>query len=160
MAEQHQEKQEQTKKQTTKLRAKTTATQTPKKFRPWLKPGDACFVIDNNRILFHRDGTKKDLRLKNLSKTQSLLVMLQNGTLQSCEVKTHFCSEKTKPIQVVSRANQTLNDSIRRAGFTCLPEYDVEFIRYEQRFDHYEKALPIYASKAEFDCAQEQDGEA
>jgi hypothetical protein len=143
----------QAKKKVAKPRTTGTVAQGSKKFHPWSKPGDACFIIDGARTLFHHDDVEKDLCLKSHSQTSDLLVMLQGGTLQSHDVKTKLCSEKTKPSQIVGRANQKLNDCIRKVGFTSLPDQNIEFIHYEARFDHYQRTLPIYASKDEFDQA-------
>ncbi len=132
----------------------TKANKAEKKFKPWNNPGDACFILDGNRILFHYNEMLKDLSLISHGKTQNLLVMLYGRTLQSCDVKSKLCSPGTKPIQLVIRANQQLNDKIRKLGFTGLPEYDIEFIRYNSRFDHYESALPIHACRADFDDAE------
>jgi hypothetical protein len=131
-------------------RRKVKAKKSERKFKPWKSPGDACFILDGNRILFHYNENPKDLSLKSHGKAQNLLVMLCGGVLQSCDVKSKLCSPRTKPIQLVTRANQQLNDKIRKLGFTGLPEYDIEFIRYNSRFDHYESALPIHACRDDF----------
>lgn len=133
---------------------KSATNRAERKYQPWRDPGDACFIIEGDRILFHHDDEIRDLRLKSHSSTPDLVVALQGRTLQSADIKSRFCKGKTKPIQVVSRANERLNASIRKVGFTCLPEYDVEFIRYVRKFDHYASVLPIHASKDEFDHAQ------
>ncbi len=125
-----------------------------KKFQHWRNPGDACFIIEGNRVMFHHDGNLRDLSLKSHGKAQNLLVMLCGGILQSHDVKTKLCTSGTKPIQLVSRVNKQLNDKIRKLGFKCLPEYDVEFIHHEPRFGHYESVLKIFASRADFDRSE------
>lgn len=134
--------------------AKSEAGET--KYCEWTNPGDACFIIEDNRILFHNHQVMKDLRLKNYSRVQNLLVELSSGNLQSCDIKNHFCTPRTKPSRIVSRANKLLNEKIRRVGFTGLPDNDVAFIQYDRRFDHYKLCLPVYSSKAEFEGSQSQ----
>ncbi len=122
-------------------------TQTKKKeaerqFKPWPNVGDACFIIDEQRIFFYYDGKKKDLCLKNDSHTQNLLVCLNGGTLREDEIKTNLCTKKTKPSKIVARANKLLNEKIAQKGFV-LPLKDILFVEYDKRFRHYKLTLPM-----------------
>jgi len=124
-----------------------------KKFHAWQNPGDACIIIDDHKILFHHGDKTKNLRLKSHTQTSDLLVMLQGGSLQSSDIKKDLCKGTTKPSQLVYRANRKLNDCIKKVGFKCLPDQDVEFVRYDKEFNHYTSFLPIHLSLEKFEFA-------
>jgi len=121
-----------------------------KRFEHWKAPGDACFLIEDNRIKFHYNGEIKDLRLKSESNTHKLLGWLQCGPSASQIINEKFCSKGTRPSDLVAYANKLLNDKIRAFGIVGVPE-NIEFIRYIKLRNEYESSLTIYPSRDEFD---------
>ncbi len=135
---------------------KTKTPKTEKKFQLWKNPGDACFIIDDNRIKFHYKDEIKDLHLKNDSHTHRLMFLLQGGSLQSDDIKKELLTnaKKTRPYDVVRNANKVLNEKIAKAGFVGIPS-NVEFIKYDKKFDSYSLFLKIH-TKEDFDTLQIQ----
>lgn len=136
----------------TKTKKKKVKTKEPeKRFKPLADAGDIRFVIDGQRVMFY-DGRNdpRDLRLKNDSQTQNLLIHLTSGSMQPNEVKQAISPDtQNTAAKIVDYANTILNKKIRKVGFTCLPDYDVEFIERD-KFGSYVKTLPI-VSKEDFE---------
>lgn len=130
-------------------RKKTSRAENPKKYRPWASCGDACFIIEDNRIKFHYNNDIKDLRLKSESRTHKMLFLLKTGSLQSNEIKDKLCSAKTKPSKIVAYANKTLNEKIAMVGFVNVPKA-VQYIKYDKVYSSYHSALKIWL-KEDFD---------
>lgn len=120
-----------------------------KKFKTWKNSGDACFIIEDNRIKFHYEDEIKDLKLRNESRPHELLFMLSSGSVSGKEIKKKLCTEKTKPYNVVRDSNQMLNNKIAKLGFEDVPQ-DVEFIEYDETYNSYSCCLKIH-HKEEFD---------
>ena len=108
------------------------AEKSQKRFQPWTKSGDACFVIENNRVKFHYNNEIKDLKLKSESNTHRLLLLIRCGSLQPSEIKAEICPNTTnKASKVVDYANQLLNEKIAAVGFMGVPP-NVEFIERDK----------------------------
>jgi hypothetical protein len=135
---------------TGKRKTKEQKGQPEKKFRLWDNPGDACFIIDDDRVRFHHGDMTKDLALDHFSRAETLIVMLSKGNLQSKDIKDDLHLKKEKPTQVVQRVNGHLNKKIAGLGFLGIPN-NVEFIKYDDRFHHYSCTIQIHPSMADFD---------
>lgn len=122
------------------------------KFQPWGNSGDACFIIENDRIKFHYQDQIKDLKLKYNSHTLNLLVFLNESSLQPSEIKEKICpNTKNKASKIVDYANELLNTKIAGLGFSDIPS-DVEFIRRDN-FGHYFLSLKMHR-KEDFERMQ------
>ena len=118
----------------TKRKAKKTKTpkKTEKRFQPWTKSGDACFVIENNRIKFHYRGKFEDLRLKNDSRIHKLLFLFAaKNPLAQAKIR-EICTPRTRPSDIAKYANEKLNEKIVATGFADVPK-SVEFIKYDKK---------------------------
>lgn len=132
--------------------AKKKKTADKKKFQHWANPGDACFVTENNKIMFHYKGDLKNLRLRAESNTFRLIRLLAGGSLQANEIKKQISPGTTnKACKIVDYANQLLNEKIPMVGFVGVPSA-VEFIK-QDRFGSYSFSLKIYP-KEDFDELQ------
>jgi len=148
LAKEQQELQQQTPMQP----ATVTEAEKEQKFQPWEKSGDACFVIDGNRIKFHYEGQIKDLKLKSDSNTLNLLVLLSSGSLQASELKDKLAPKtENKASKIVDYANRLLNTKIAELGFSDVPS-DVKFIGRDN-FGSYLLNLKIH-SKEDFERMQ------
>lgn len=129
-----------------KKRKKTTIVPDTQKaatsFARWNNPGEACFVLDEDRIKFWNGDELKDLRLKSGSRSHMLLPMLQEGQMSNAEVKKAICSDKTSPYDAVRDVNRTLNDKIKKLNIQDVPS-NVEFIGRDDRTGLYYSFLPI-----------------
>ena len=135
------------KKSPQKSAAKLTAI---RKFIEWKNPGDAFFIVDENRIKFHHKNQRKDLRLKRDSKTERLLKMLIECSVASDIVKKMLCTKGTKPTNLKHRANKLLNEKLRKLGFTDVPD-NTEFVRFNRSCNQYELTLPGFSSEDDFE---------
>jgi len=108
-----------------------------KRFQKWKNPGDACFIIDGDRVKFSYEGKIKDLRIKNYSRAHRLMIVLRTATeLKKGEVKKLIGTEKTKPYGAIRDINKLLNDKIAQCGFSNIPR-DIEFIGYNEDTSSY-----------------------
>ncbi|MFC1635067.1 hypothetical protein ACFL5Z_09515 [Planctomycetota bacterium] len=133
--------------------------QSERKYKPWTKPGNACFIIhykDNVRLLFYheekQEEKREDLCLKSNTQTLELMVMLAKGNVHSEEIKARFSLKTTKSSKVVSRANKKLNERISKKGFTEVPQ-NTEFIKRDE-YNCYRCTLKIFESLDDFDRKQ------
>jgi len=125
-----------------------------KKFQPWKNSGDACFIIENDRIKFHYQEQIKDLKLKKGSHTLDLLVLLSGASLQPSEIQNKICPDtKNKASKIVNYANELLNKKIAQIGFVDVPT-NREFIKRDN-FGHYYLSLKIH-EKNQFEQLQLQ----
>ncbi len=125
-----------------------------KKFQPWKNSGDACFIIENDRIKFHYQEQIKDLKLGKGSHTLNLLVLLSGASLQPSEIKNKICPDtKNKASKIVNYANELLNKKIAQIGFVDVPT-NREFIKRDN-FGHYCLSLKIH-EKNQFEQLQLQ----
>lgn len=114
-----------------------------KEFQPWKNSGDACFIIENDRIKFHYQEQIKDLKLKKGSHTLDLLVLLSGTSLQPSEIQNKICPDtKNKASKIVNYANELLNKKIAQIGFVDVPT-NREFIKRDN-FGHYCLSLDIH----------------
>lgn len=114
-----------------------------KEFQPWKNSGDACFIIENDRIKFHYQEQIKDLKLRKDSHTLNLLVLLSGASLQPSEIKNKICPDnKNKASKIVNYANKLLNKKIAQIGFVDVPT-NREFIKRDN-FGHYCLSLKIH----------------
>jgi hypothetical protein len=130
------------------------AEKSEKKFQPWKHSGDACFIIDGNKIMFHYKDIPTNLRLKAESNTYRLLHLLAGGSLQADEIQKQISPGKTnKACKIVDYANGLLNKKIPLVGFVGVPS-NVEFIKRD-RFGSYSLSLKLH-TKESFDELQWQ----
>ncbi len=115
------------------------------KFKKWLAPKDACFIVDGARTKFHLDGTARDLRLRSESKAERLLSLLRTSSLWKHDVKANICTAKTKPSEAVRDVNRLLNTKVQALGFQAVPT-DTEFIGCDKKTGQYFSHLPIRTS--------------
>lgn len=129
---------------------KTTKKQAGKKkhFEHWPSPGDACFIIENERITFHYNGKIEDLRLKKDSNADRLIKYLQ-APVSGKIVKQVLCSRGTRPSDLKDQTNDQLNKKIVAVGFV-MPMNNIEFIRYVDTRNEYECVLEIHRSRDDF----------
>lgn len=129
---------------------KKTKKQAGKKkhFEHWPSPGDACFIIENERINFHYDGKIEDLKLKKDSNADRLVKYLQSPVSGKI-VKQVLCSRGTRPSDLKDQANDQLNKKIVAVGF-IMPRNNIEFIRYVDTRNEYECVLEIHPSRDDF----------
>jgi hypothetical protein len=132
------------------------AKKTEKKYQPWKNPGDACFIIEDNRVKFHYNGEIKDLRLKNASRTHKLFGWLVDGPVRSVQIERDICKEGTRPTDVVKFANRLLNEKIALLGFVGVPQ-NVRFIKHGDFTSDYQCTLPKYRSVEDMECAYLQE---
>jgi len=127
-------------------------------FAVWRDPGDACFIVKENRILFHYKGRIRDLRLKSGSRAHRLLKALHAfERMSAVEVKEDLCPAKVKPSEAVRDINRGLNHKAAALGFTEVPQ-DVAYIVYVKADDSYRSTIPI-RSQEDFD-REDMTGEA
>jgi len=125
-----------------------------KKYKPWMDSGDACFIIEDNRIKFHYKNETKDLKLKSESNTHRLLLLIRGGSLRPAEIKAEICPNTTnKASKIVDYANKLLSEKIAKVGFVDVPP-NIEFIKRDE-YGHYSASQKIY-EKAEFEDMQFQ----
>lgn len=135
-----------------KTKQKKSQTKKQSAFQPWRYPGDACFIIDDERVKFHTDGKIKDLKLRNGSKAHRLLKFLQQGSLPAKELK-EMCTEKTRPSDIAKQTNQVLNKKIKMVGFLSVPS-NVKFISFNSSSNQYETTLMIHPSLQAFNRSE------
>jgi len=138
-----------------KKKRKAKVKKPERKFKPWTKPGDACFVIIcttegdwTKGIHFHHDGKHENLRLRSGSRTETLLTQLKGQYLSPEIIKANIGKDRTKASDIVTYANGLLNEKIRGTGFTVLPDHDVAFVVLQS--GRYKCEIRIY-TKDEFD---------
>ena len=139
------------KRQRKKKKAVVNKTKAETSFKPWDSHGEACFVLDGNRIKFWNGNDLTDLKLKSGSRTHTLIPMLYEAQLTKADVKKAICTEKTSPFDAVRDVNRTLNDKIKKLNIQNVPP-NIEFISREERTEQYYCALPIQ-TKPEFDMS-------
>ena len=124
--------------------AKKKKTANEKKFQHWANPGDACFIIDENRIKFYFSGEIKDLSLKSESNTHRLLLILTAvNSIEPSKLKQSICSDNTNTAaKVVAYANKLINEKIAKLNYASIPS-NVEFIGRD-KFGWYKPQLLIY----------------
>ena len=107
-----------------------------KKFQPWENSGDACFIIENNRMKFRYKGADRDLRLRSNTNPHKLLFLFAaKNPLPQTEIK-EICSIGTRPSDIVKKTNKKLNEKIETMGLADVPK-DIEFIIYDKRHNCY-----------------------
>ncbi len=117
-------------------KSKAKKTKTPKKaekkFQPWKKSGDACFIIEDNRIKFYYKQEAKDLRLRNETNPHKLLFLFAaKNPLPQSEIK-NLCTEKTRPSDIAKQTNTKLNEKIVAMAFSDVTK-DIEFVKYDDK---------------------------
>ncbi len=129
---------------------KKTKKQAGKKkhFEHWPSAGDACFIIENERINFHYNGKIEDLKLKKDSNADRLVKYLQ-APVSGKIVKQVLCSRGTRPSDLKDQTNEQLNKKIVAVGF-IMPMNNIEFIRYVDTRNEYECVLEIHQSRDDF----------
>ena len=144
-----------TNKKKTKSKSAIQKDKLSTKYLPWTNSGDACFIIDGNRIKFHYQEESKDLKLRSNSKTLNFLVLLNEGSLQANEIKEQLSPNTTnKAGKIVVYANKLLNEKIAIVGFVGIPS-NVEFIK-RGGFGQYELCYKI-SEKEEFTYLQPEE---
>jgi hypothetical protein len=134
----------------TKPVKETEAEKLERRFQPWTKSDDACFVIEGQRVQFHYKGKIEDLRLKNDSRTHELMFLFAaKNPLHQTDIKS-ICTKGTRPSDIVKFANEKLNERIAAVGFTDVPK-NVEFVRYSQEQGRCYGLWPIIQPKDDFD---------
>ena len=103
---------------------------------PWTNPGDACFIIEDNRIKFHLDGDIKDLRLKNDSRTHKLLFSFSAKNPLSGTQMQDICKGTTRPSDIVKYANKSLNKKLSALNLDGVPPNTL-FIKYHIQTKEY-----------------------
>lgn len=105
---------------------------TEKKFQPWKNPGDACFIIEDNRIKFYYKEQNEDLQLRNGSNPHELLFLFAaKNPLPQVEIKK-ICTEKTRPSDIAKQTNTKLNEKIAAMVLPGVPK-DIEFVKYNDK---------------------------
>lgn len=141
------------KKKTRKKRKKKTLTSKDQKaaasFTRWTNYGEACFVLDGDRIKFWNGDDLTDLRLRSGSRAHRLLEMLYQNHLTKGEVKKEIGTNNTAPSESVRDVNRAINDKIRKLNIQNIPN-NVEFVGIDERTEQYGIQIPIY-TKADFD---------
>jgi len=129
---------------------KKTKKQAKKKknFEHWPSPGDACLIIENERIKFYYNGKIEDLKLKKDSNADRLIKLLQ-APVSGKIVKHVLCSPGTRPSDLKDQTNEQLNKKIVAVGFV-MPMNNIEFIRYVDTRNEYECVLEIHQSRDDF----------
>ncbi len=127
---------------------KTKKQAKKKNFEHWPSPGDACFIIENERIEFHYDGEIKDLKLKKDSNADQMIKYLQ-APVSGKIIKKILCSPGTRPSDLKDQTNEQLNKKIATVGF-IMPMNNIEFIRFVDTRNEYECVLEIYQSRGDF----------
>jgi len=103
-----------------------------KKFQPWKKSGDACFIIEGNRIKFYYRQEFKDLRLRNETNPHKLLFLFAaKNPLPQVEIKD-ICTKGTRPSDIAKQTNMKLNEKIAAMALSDVPK-DIEFVKYDDK---------------------------
>ena len=115
-----------------KVKITKTLKKTEKRFQPWRKSGDACFVIENNRIKFHYKKEVKDLRLRNETNPHKLLFLFAaKNPLPQVEIKK-MCKKKTRPSDIAKQTNTKLSEKIAAMALPGVPK-NIEFVKYDDK---------------------------
>ena len=113
-----------------------------KKFQPWKKSGNACFIIEDNRIKFCYKQEAKDLRLRNGSNPHKLLFLFAaKNPLPQVEIKD-ICTKRTRPSDIAKQTNTKLNEKIAAMALPDVPK-DIEFVKYDDKSKCYGLSLEI-----------------
>ena len=127
---------------------KVKTKKSEQRFKPWKNPGDARLVIDKQRVKFHHNDKTEDLRFKNEGQSHKMLLFLTSGSMTPNEMKENISpNTQVTAAKIAEYTNECLNKKIRSVGFTCLPDYDVEFIKRDG-FGHYIPAITIQSKEA------------
>lgn len=133
-------------KKTRKKRKQKTVTSKAQKvatsFNRWTNYGDACFVLDEDRIKFWNGDNLTDLKLRSGSRAHRLLKMLYQNYLTKDEVKKGIGTNKTAPSESVRDVNRTINDKIRKLNIQKVPD-NVEFVGIDERTEQYSMQIPF-----------------
>jgi len=106
------------------------AEKSEKKYQSWQKSGDACFIIEDNRIKFYYKKEVKDLRLRNETNPHKLLFLFAaKNPLPQVKIK-NMCTEKTRPSDIAKQTNTKLNEKIAAMSLPGVPK-DIEFVKYD-----------------------------
>lgn len=121
-----------------------------KKFQPWKNSGDACFIIEDNRIKFYYKKEPKDLRLRNETNPHKLLFLFAaKNPLPQVEIKD-ICTKGTRPSDIAKQTNTKLNEKIAAMVLPDVPK-DIEFVKYDDNSKCY-GLWPKIKHKDDDDC--------
>ena len=116
----------------TKKKNKKQSPQSPgeSKYKPWTKSGDACFIIDDNKIKFYYKGREpKNLRLRSNTNPHKLLFLFAaKNPLPQVDIKD-ICTKRTRPSDIAKQTNIRLNEKIAAMALPDVPK-DIEFVKY------------------------------
>lgn len=117
-------------KKTSAKRKTKKAEESEKKFQPWVKSGDACFILKNSRIIFHYKNDDKDLKLSHSSRAYKLLYLyLAKNPLPQREIN-ELCTKNTRPSDIAKVTNETLNKKIAAFELSNIPK-DIAFVKFD-----------------------------
>jgi len=125
-------------------------TKTERKFQPWTNSGDACFIIEDNRIKFYYKKGVRDLLLRNETNPHKLLFLFAaKNPLPQVEIK-EMCTEKTRPSDIAKQTNTKLNEKIAAMALPDVPK-NIEFVKYDDKSKCY-GLWPEIKHKDTLDC--------
>ncbi|MGD0572291.1 MAG: hypothetical protein ABSB11_04655 [Sedimentisphaerales bacterium] len=111
------------------------------KLHIWSGPRDANFLIKDNHVLFRCKEKKKDLRLRNESRTHKILFLFAaKNPLPANDIRD-ICKSGTRPSDIEKYANKLLSEKLVKLGFNDAK--DVRFIKYDSKSRCY-GLLPKY----------------
>jgi hypothetical protein len=128
-----------------------------RRFKFWGDFGDACFIVDGQQVKFYHEGKLANLRLRvdTQAHTMVLLLLDQKEGIPSRDVR-RLSKRQIKSYAMIRNVNTLLNQRIRDAGFTTIPENDVAFIYCRRTLARYCTHIPVM-SKSDFDRREIRD---